>query len=116
MRYRKEDKNGDYSFGRGEGDFFINTPEAVGMAVISRLQLRKGEWFLDTIAGTDWTQILGKYTSGLYDIVIRERILGTPNVTEIVKYQSQRDVDTRDLLITATLNTAFGQTSVTTYV
>ncbi|WP_424543308.1 hypothetical protein [Serratia marcescens] len=77
MRYRKEDKNGDYSFGRGEGDFFINTPEAVGMAVISRLQLRKGEWFLDTTAGTDWTQILGKYTSGLYDIVIRERILGT---------------------------------------
>ncbi|WP_346827784.1 hypothetical protein [Serratia inhibens] len=116
MRYRKEDKNGDYSFGRGEGDFFINTPEAVGMAVISRLQLRKGEWFLDTTAGTDWTQILGKYTSGLYDIVIRERILGTPNVTEIVEYQSQRDVETRDLLITATLNTAFGQTSVTTYV
>ncbi|MEX0632775.1 hypothetical protein M8494_14525 [Serratia ureilytica] len=86
----------------------------MGMAVISRLQLQVSGSSIQPPAPTGRRYLAN--TRRASDIVIRERILGTPNVTEIVECQSQRDVDTRDLLITATLNTAFSQTSVTTYV
>jgi hypothetical protein len=29
MRYRKLDADGDYSFGNGSADFYVNSPEAV---------------------------------------------------------------------------------------
>ncbi|MGE4978545.1 hypothetical protein AB8914_22915, partial [Yersinia enterocolitica] len=33
MRYRREDENGDYTFGQGDNTFLINSPEAVAQAV-----------------------------------------------------------------------------------
>ncbi|MBD8451889.1 hypothetical protein [Serratia rubidaea] len=112
MRYRKEDENGDYCFGRSDGDFYVNTPDAPALAVKTRLMLREGEWFLDANEGTDWRQILGKYTP-FYDAIIRERILGTPGVTELVEYNSNRNSDARTLDVTATITTAYGKTTVT---
>lgn len=43
MRYRREDENGDYTFGRGDSGFFVDCPEAVAQAVKTRLQLWQGQ-------------------------------------------------------------------------
>lgn len=113
MRYRKLDSVGDYTFGRGAANFFVNTPEAVGQAVSTRLKLITGEWFLDTSAGTPWnTQILGVGTSGSYDQAIQRTILGTLGVIELVNYSSSLNRGTRELSVSATINTIYGQTTV----
>lgn len=113
MRYRALDENGDYSFGQGQGNFLVNSPACVAQAVNTRLLLLTGEWFLDVTDGTPYAEkILGKSNQLTRDAAIRARILGTPNVTEIVEYASSVDA-ARALAVTATINTAFGQTTVT---
>lgn len=113
MRYRKLDAGGDYSFGNGSADFYVNSPEAVAQAVLTRLELFKGEWFLDTTDGTPWsTEVLGEGTRGTYDMAIRNRILGTPGVNQIDSYDSTFDADTRKLSVTCTITTAYGQTTI----
>ncbi|SEU36129.1 hypothetical protein SAMN03159335_05380 [Burkholderia cepacia] len=113
MRYRKLDADGDFVFGGSANDFLVNSPDAVAQAVITRLRLHRGEWFLDTTAGMPWdTDVLGKYTSGKYDAAIRTCILGTQGVTELTSYSSTADPETRVLTVTATINTIYGTTTV----
>lgn len=115
MRYRALSDTGDYLFGRGTGNFLIDSPACVAQSVLTRLELWQGEWFLDTTEGTPWLQsILGKNTGALYDIALRQRILETQGVTDIVAYQSTLDRAARTLSVTATIDTKFGQTTVTT--
>lgn len=115
MRYRKEDANGDYVFGHGASDFYQDVPEAVAQAVKTRLSLFAGEWYLDTSDGTPWrTEVLGKYTKETYDAVIRDRILGTDGVQEIVSYSSTFDGDSRALSVSATITTVYGQAPIAT--
>lgn len=114
MRYRKLDANGDTTFGRGPSNFWINAPAAVAQAVVTRLKLLQGEWFLDVTEGTPWsTQILGKNTSATYDPAIQERILDTLGVTKLLDYASTLDPDTRELTVTAKLDTIYGEVTVT---
>ncbi len=115
MRYRKQDADGDYTWGHQDGDFYRDQAEAVAQAIQTRLRLTLGEWFLDVTDGTPWnTQVLGKYTRDQYDAAIRDRILGTPGVTEIVSYSSVADTQARKLTITVTINTQYGQTTFST--
>jgi len=124
MRYRKEDVNGDYSFGHQEADFYIDSPEGVAQAVKTRLALFTGEWFLDTTDGTPWrTEVLGKYTMDSYDAVIKDRILSTQvltdqlvltsAVTSITAYSSTFNPDTRKLAVTVTIQTIYGEAQIT---
>ncbi|GMG90652.1 hypothetical protein Cmtc_18720 [Cupriavidus sp. TKC] len=113
MRYRKMTADGDYQFGGQQADFYKDSPEAVGQAVLTRLRLLRGEWFLDKTEGMPWaTEVLGKYTSGTYDAAIRQRILGTQGVREIAAYSSSLDSEKRHLSVTATINTIYGTTTV----
>lgn len=115
MRYRKLDANGDYVWGHQQGDFYRDQAEGVAQAVQTRLRLTLGEWFLDVTDGMPWnTQVLGKYTQDQYDTAIRDRILGTTGVTEIIDYSSVVDSQARTLTVTATINTQYGQTTLTT--
>lgn len=113
MQYRKLDSAGDYTLGSG-ADFLKSSPETVAQAVRTRLQLWKGEWFVDTSDGTPYLQdVLGKRLQrGNPDSIIKQRILGTPGVTEIVDYSSNFDGDARVFSITATINTAFGAVAI----
>lgn len=52
MRYRREDENGDYTFGKGDDTWLINSPECVAQAIRTRFLLWYGQWFLDTTEGT----------------------------------------------------------------
>lgn len=109
MRYRRLDANGDYML----NNFLRDVPEAVGQAIKTRLLLITGEWFLNLNEGTPWyTQVLGKYTAGIYDTVIKSRIIGTPGVLSIDTYQSTIDPDTRSLDVNATVTTIYGVTTL----
>jgi hypothetical protein len=113
MRYRKLDADGDYVIGSGK-DFLINSPEAVAQAILTRLKLWRGEWFINTADGTPWTQeILGKRQRGKSpDGAIKKRILQTEGVTEILSYSSDFDGNARNLKINATIATKYGQVTI----
>lgn len=113
MRYRKLSADGDYTFGQGTANFFIDDPEAVGQAVQTRLLLLTQEWFLDVTEGTAYsTDILGKGTQAKRDLEIKRRILGTPGVKSMLSYVSK--VVDRDFVVQTQIDTIYGQTEVAT--
>lgn len=114
MMYRRLDANRDYRLGNGSADMLRNTPETVAQAVVTRLALLAGEWFLDLQDGTPYVQgVFGRHTQASYDLVLRARILGTEGVTEILAYESLFDPDTRTLTVAVEIDTVYGPTSVT---
>lgn len=114
MRYRTLDENGDYSFGQGSANFLVDSPAAVAQLVLTRLQLSTGEWFLDTTEGTPYaTEILGTGTASTRDLAVQERILETQGVTGIADYASVVDPATRAFTVAATIDTIYGQTTIT---
>ncbi|EKN6352712.1 TPA: hypothetical protein ACJTCA_001918 [Yersinia enterocolitica] len=114
MRYRREDENGDYTFGQGDNTFLIDSPEAVAQAVKTRFELWRGQWFLDLTEGTPYIQsVLGKQRSDVYILAIRERILDTQGVNSIQEFEASYSGDNRRVIFTATIDTIYGTTTVT---
>ena len=113
MRYRKLDASGDFVFGRSHADYLRDAPEAVAQAVLTRLKLWRGEWFLDKSEGTPFAPaILGKHTQGSYDFALRARVLETPGVREILEYESRLDPESRKLTVSVTIDTIYGQAKI----
>jgi hypothetical protein len=113
MRYRKQDQNGDYVFGNGQGDFFKDSPEAVAQAVKTRLLLWKEEWFLDIDEGTPYLQgVIGKHSEETRDTVIRTRILNTEGMRSILSYERTIDPETRKLSLSVSIDTIYGNTTI----
>lgn len=114
MRYRKQDENGDYTFGNGLNNFHIDNVDAVAQAIDTRLKLWVGEWFADVSDGTGWSQaILGKHSQNLYELTLRQRVLDTRGVISIQEFQSALDPNTRSLVVTMVVETVYGQTDLT---
>lgn len=114
MRYRREDDDGDYTFGQGDDTWLVNSPEAVAQAIKTRFLLWYGQWFLDTTAGTPWIQsVLGKQKPDTYNLAIRKRILETQGVSGITEFNTEVDGRTRRVTFTATVETIYGTTTVT---
>lgn len=112
MRYRTLSSSGDMQFGGGIANFYINQPEAVAQAVMTRLKLFQGEWFIDTSTGVPYmTKILGFGNIPTYDLIIKNTILETLGVNGIMDYFSYIDSN-RNLSIEATIDTIYGQTTV----
>jgi hypothetical protein len=109
MRYRPLSATGDYTFGR---PFLANSPECVAQAILTRLKLWRGEFFLDTTDGTAYLGgVLGK-PYGNPDAIIKQRILATPGVVSITSYASSMDGNTRTLTVTATVETLYGAATI----
>ncbi len=109
MKYRKLDSNGDMIFGHGDADYLKDTPETVAQAVVTRLRLLRGEWFLDLTEGTPYAPaVLGKHTKASYDYAVRTRVLETQGVVEILEYESIFDGETRRLTVTIRIDTVYG--------
>lgn len=114
MRYRKQDENGDYTFGNGLNNFHIDNIDAVAQAIDTRLKLWMGEWFGDVTDGTGWSQaILGKHSQNLYELTLRQRVLETRGVLGIQGFQSQLEPNTRKLTVNMLVDTIYGQTDLT---
>lgn len=114
VRYRREDDDGDYTFGQGDDTWLVNSPEAVAQAIKTRFMLWYGQWFLDTTEGTPWIQsVLGKQKPDTYNLAIRRRILETQGVSAITEFNTEVDGRTRRVTFTATVETIYGTTTVT---
>ena len=118
MRVRALDPvTGDMTWGRGQANFLVNSPAAVGQIVKTRLGLWVGDWFLNITEGTPYrTAVLGFRTDATRDPAMRARILGTNGVTAIATYASQLQRSTRAYTVQATITTAYGETLVSTSV
>lgn len=113
MRYRKLTSTGDYSFGNGQLDFWINAPEGVAQAVQTRLLLWTGEWFLDVDEGTPYMQgVFGKHSQTEADITIQTRVGDTQGLVDIENYNSTLNRDDRSLSVSMDINTIYGPTSL----
>jgi hypothetical protein len=109
VRYRKLDANGDYSFGQGQDNFWINQPEAVAQSVLTRLMLWQGQWFADTSDGTAWaTEVLGERTAATRDLVVQTRVNETAGVSDIAAYSSAVDPNARTFAVGMTIDTVYG--------
>lgn len=110
MRYRKLDKNSDYTFGQAKNNFFIDVPESVAQAVKTRLLLIQGEFFLDTSVGTPYnSRILGAGRVSTFSSAIRQVILDTQGVTGITKYSAFFNAIIRKASVSATIDTLYGK-------
>jgi hypothetical protein len=119
FRYRQLDYNlanpqavgGDMTFGKGGANFLIDNPTAVAQAILTRLCLWQGEWFLNLQEGTPWMQqVLGHpYGGQVPDSAIRQRITTTPYVTSIANYVSTFDRTSRFFSVSCEVYTSFGQ-------
>ena len=49
MRYRREDADGDYTFGQGDDTWLVNSPEAVAQAIKTRFLLWYGGYAVDSV-------------------------------------------------------------------
>lgn len=108
MRYRAESATGDYQFGLGTANFYVNSPQAVAQAIKTRLLLFLGEYFLDTTLGMAWdTEVFGFNTASLYDDLIKDMISGTEGFDSFVSYSSSLDTVTRVLTVDAVVNTIY---------
>jgi hypothetical protein len=113
LRYRTLTASGDYTFGH-PNQFLVDSPQAVAQAILTRLKLLTGEWFLDTKEGTPYFEkILGHNTGGTRDIAVRDRILNTPGVKQIVSYASTVDAS-RKFTVSARVDTIYGQVTIST--
>lgn len=114
MRYRREDANGEYTFGSGDDSWLANSADAVAQAVKTRLALWYGQWFLDTTEGTPWLQsVLGKQHLDTAGLAIRQRLLRTEGVQSLTAFDCRLNASTRRVIFTATLTTLYGSTTVT---
>lgn len=114
MRYRREDDDGDYTFGQGDDTWLINSPGTVAQAIKTRFLLWYGQWFLDTTEGTPWIQsVLGKQKPETYNLAIRQRILETRGVNSIQSFDTTLNTSSRRVVFTATIDTIYGTTTVT---
>ena len=109
MRYRKLSASGDMTFGQGLSNFWINVPDGVAQAALTRLKLYLGEWFYNTSDGTAWfQQVLGYNTRATRDPQIKQRLLLTEGVLSLISYSSSINPNTRAYTVTAALNTIYG--------
>lgn len=111
MRQRQLLPSGDFSFGSGL-PFLANSPLCVAQAVLTRLQLNTGEWFLDSSEGTPLKeQILGFNTETSRDLAVRTRVLNTIGVQSIDEYVSVLDA-TRKFTVLMIVQTIYGQVAI----
>jgi hypothetical protein len=115
MRVRMQSSTGDYVFGGGSSDFWINSAQGVEQLILTGLRLWQGTWFLNAAVGMPWLQsVIGFNTQSQYDAAIQAQVLQTTGVSSITNYRSSLNAATRHLTVTIDGVSLFGQFSVST--
>lgn len=87
-----------------DGDLVITPPlEAAAQHIRERLELAQGEWFLDLEDGVPWRErvLVRNPDIAVISAILRERILGTPEVLRLASF------DLRFTRVTGELRLAF---------
>lgn len=97
------------------GTQFTSGALEVAQTVKTRLQLFLGEYFRDINDGTPWWEsVLGKEgTLSSKEAVIKNRIIRTEGVTEILSFDTDFDINTRAYTVNASILTQFGESELT---
>jgi hypothetical protein len=114
MIYRRLDSNGDYILGSGH-QTFVSGVDAVRQAIYTRLKLLLEEWWEDRDDGLPLFQsILGARVNSqqAIDTIIRDRIRGTTDVTDVFDFTSTFDVQTRTYRFQCQVDTAYGEIAI----
>lgn len=87
MKYRKLDKNGDYSFGNNKFDY-ASYPNSVALAIRGKLLLFYGEWWEDIGIGIPMFQsFLGQVNRpsliGGLQRLLEKRVMEVPGVKSV---------------------------------
>jgi hypothetical protein len=114
---RRLDPNHDMTFGAGLANFAVDA-EATAQNCRTRVQMIRGEWFLDVSAGVPYldndyvTKAISDKPADIAftEAVLQEEILDTDGVSELVSFTSQYNSDTRVFSAQATIQTEFGTT------
>ena len=108
MTVRRLDENGDIVT---SGVQFISGREEIAQTIRTRLRLFFGEYFRDSQDGTPhFEQILGKGSSLTNkDASIKRRIVQTPGVLQLLTYNADYDIDTREYIISGSVSTSLGE-------
>lgn len=80
MRVSGLTADGDWRFGKGRA-VYLRRSEAIQQAVVTRLRSFTDDWFLDTVNGLPWIELLGNKESEKR--ILREietQVLGTEGV------------------------------------
>ena len=111
IKYRRLDSDGDYTFGKGSGDFLTGV-HAVAQAIQTKLKLYEGEWWEDTQDGLPMFQkILGQRTpKSEVTNIIRKRILELQDyISELKNVSFEYDQTTRAYSFACTVITIYGE-------
>lgn len=114
MRIRALDKNGDWTFGKGNSNY-KNNLKALEQNVVTRIKSFKFDWFLDIQANIDWWNILGqKNNEDLIRSQVYRTVVETDGVTKVTLIDLISDRQTRNLTIRLSIQTIYGFTELET--
>lgn len=116
MKYRKLTPDGDYMFGHGMNDFYVDG-QAVGQAVKTRLKLLYGEWWEDLTLGVPMFQgIIGRRGTPANvktaELIISDAIKGTEGVVSIHALNVDYNSVTRRMSYRATIQTEYSTVDI----
>ncbi len=114
MRVRRQDTNGDSSFGQSAQNFEVNSVAGVAQIVETVLKLWLGEWYLNLNAGTPYPDgVVGKHSQATADQTLIAQVTNIEWVTSLQNWKSTVNPNTRRYSsVSATLFTPFGQTQL----
>lgn len=89
---------------------FITDRDEIAQTIRTRLKLFLGEYFRNINDGTPWFQsILNKRgTLTAKDAIIKQRIVQTEGVIELVSFSTDYDINARKYSVECAVNTQFG--------
>lgn len=112
ITYRSLGRSYDPLWGQGQANF-ISDIDAVGQAILTRLNLFLTEWWADLQDGTPyWQSIMGASGSQrqqeAISLILQQRIIGTPFVSSLTNVQTSFNTTTRSFSFYAEVKTQFG--------
>lgn len=111
ITYRQIDASGEPQFGQGFSNYLTDI-DAVAQAIRTRLLLFLKEWWSDQNDGLPlWQEILGQAKGNnqqAVNLILSQRIFGTPYVTGITDVQSSYSSASRGYTFACKVQTQFG--------
>lgn len=106
MKIRALDGNGDWTFGKGRNNYFLDK-DALSQLVVCRIKEIVNDCFWNTTAGVDWFNLLGSKNPTALLLAINAVILSTPGIIAIENTEFIEIVD-REFTIRYKLQTVYG--------